>query len=289
MPNIIVPDSFPGFLSFLPGAGTIKFFDRQRKSCLKILEKTDLIFCLDFNTMKRIDELGEWASNVAVPKVLIDHHPFPDEVFDYSYHRTDVSSTSELIFEFCRILYPGIHIGKHLATSLYAGLLTDTGTFRHNIHESTFFVAGELFKAGADHAAVIHHIFNSNSLNRMKLLGYSLNDKLTILPEYGTAYICLSLEELARFNHKKGDTEGFANQALSIEGVKMAVLLTEQSENLTKLSFRSKGNFAINKFASTYFKGGGHKNAAGGVFEGTVDKAEAYLLTHLPEVERLNA
>lgn len=289
MPNIIVPDTFPDFLSFLPGADTIKFFDRQRETCLKILAETDLIFFLDFNTLKRIDELGELAGNVSVPKVLIDHHPFPDEVFDYSYHRTNVSSTSELIFEFCRILYPEIHIGKHVATSLYAGLSTDTGTFRHNIHEGTFFVAGELFKAGADHAAVIQHIFDSNSLNRMKLLGYSLNDKLTMLPEYGTAYICLSREELTRFSHKKGDTEGFVNQALSIEGVKMAVLLTEQSENLTKFSFRSKGNFAINTFASTYFNGGGHKNAAGGVFEGTVDKAEAYLLTHLPEVEKLNA
>ncbi len=283
-PDIIVPDSFPDFLSFLPGAKNIKFFDKHYKTCMRILEETDLIFFLDFNTLKRIDELGVIAEKLNVPKILIDHHPHPDSIFDYAYHRTDVSSTSELIFEFCSILYPEKKIKSKGATCLYAGLTTDTGTFRHNIHPGTHFTAGELFRAGADHQSVINHIFDSNSLNRMRLMGFSLFEKLTIIQELETAYIALSKKEMTEFRHKKGDTEGFVNQALSIEGVKMAVLFTEQHDKLTKLSFRSKGDFAVNGFAAKFFHGGGHKNAAGGTYEGTVEKAVEYFLSHLPQL-----
>jgi phosphoesterase RecJ-like protein len=268
----------------LPGAKNIKFFDKHHKTCLRILEETDLIFFLDFNTLKRIDELGVIAEKLNVPKILIDHHPHPDSIFDFAYHRTEVSSTSELIFEFCSILYPEKKIKSKGATCLYAGLTTDTGTFRHNIHANTHFTAGELFRAGADHQAVINHIFDSNTLNRMRLMGFSLFEKLTIIHELETAYIALSRKEMAEFRHKKGDTEGFVNQALSIEGVKMAVLFTEQNDNLTKLSFRSKGDFAVNGFAAKYFNGGGHKNAAGGTYEGTVEKAVEYFLSHLPKL-----
>lgn len=284
MPNIIVPDSFPAFLDFLPGSKDIKLFDRQRETCLKILSEADLIFVLDFNTFKRIDELGVVVAQAEIPKILVDHHPYPDAVFDYAYHRVEVSSTSELIYEFCSGLFPGTTIPADMATCLYAGLSTDTGTFRHNLHASTHFTAGELYKAGADHAAVIQHIFDSNSVNRMRLMGYSLSEKLTIVPEFETAYIALSNEEMKQFLHKKGDTEGFVNQALSIDCVKMAVLFTEQSDSLTKLSFRSKGNFAVNNFASKYFKGGGHKNAAGGIYEGTVAQATEYFLANLKDI-----
>ena len=287
-PNIIVPDSFPDFLGFLPGASNIKFYDRQRETCIKIIEEADLIFFLDFNSLKRIDELGKLTGEKRVPKIMIDHHPFPEEIFDYKYHRTNVSSTSELVYEFCRLLYPDVSIQAKMATCLYAGLSTDTGTFRHNIHENTHQTAGALFKAGADHAAVIQNIFDSNSLDRMRLMGFCLFEKLTIVPEAEAAYIALSKEEMNAFHHKKGDTEGFVNQALSIKGIRMAVLFTEQSDSLTKLSFRSKGDYAINDFANQYFNGGGHKNAAGGTFEGTLPKAVEYFLERLPQVKVMN-
>lgn len=288
-PNIIVPDSFPGFLDFLPGAANIKLFDRQRESSLRIIEEADLIFFLDFNSLKRIDELGMLTGNRPVPKIMVDHHPFPDDIYDYKYHRTNVSSTSELIYEFCRLLYPHVTVQAKMATCLYAGLSTDTGTFRHNIHPYTHQTAGALFQAGADHASVIQHIFDSNSVDRMRLMGFCLFEKMVLLREFETAYIALSREEMAAFHHRKGDTEGFVNQALSIEGVKMAVLFTEQGDTLTKLSLRSKGDFAINEFAHKYFNGGGHKNAAGGTFEGPLDKAILYFEEVLPEVQAINA
>lgn len=288
-PNIIVPDSFPDFLDFLPGAKNIKLFDRQRETSLRILEEADLIFFLDFNSLKRIDELGVLAGNKQVPKIMVDHHPFPDSIYDYKYHRVNVSSTSELIYEFCRLLFPTVPLKADAATCLYAGLSTDTGTFRHNIHEYTHQTAGALFQAGADHASVIQHIFDSNSVHRMRLMGFCLFEKLVILPEYETAYIALSREEMNAFHHRKGDTEGFVNQALSVEGVKMAVLFTEQGENLTKLSLRSKGDFAINGFAQQFFNGGGHKNAAGGTFEGPLDKAILYFEEVLPQVQSVHS
>ena len=288
-PNIIVPDSFPDFLDFLPGSENIKFFDRHRETSLRILEEADLIFFLDFNSLKRIDELGVLAGNKNVPKIMVDHHPFPEPIADYKYHRTNVSSTSELIYEFCRLLFPTVSVQSKMATCLYAGLSTDTGTFRHNIHENTHQTAGALFKAGADHAAVIQHIFDSNSVDRMRLMGFCLFEKLVILREFETAYIALSKEEMAAFHHRKGDTEGFVNQALSIDGVKMAVLFTEQNDVLTKLSLRSKGDFAINDFAHKYFNGGGHKNAAGGIFEGTLDQTILYFQEVLPDVQAINA
>jgi len=186
------------------------------------------------------------------------------------------------------MLYPHVSVQSKMATSLYAGLSTDTGTFRHNIHENTHQTAGALFKAGADHAAVIQNIFDSNSVDRMRLMGFCLFEKLTIVPESEAAYIALSKEEMTAFHHRKGDTEGFVNQALSIDEVKMAVLFTEQSDALTKLSFRSKGDFAINDFANKYFSGGGHKNAAGGIYEGNMAKAVEYFLEKLPEVKAMN-
>jgi bifunctional oligoribonuclease and PAP phosphatase NrnA len=198
------------------------------------------------------------AGEKQVPKIMVDHHPFPDDIYDYKYHRTNVSSTSELIYEFCRLLYPHVSVQSKMATCLYAGLSTDTGTFRHNIHEHTHQTAGALFQAGADHAAVIQNIFDSNSVDRMRLMGFCLFEKMVILKEQETAYIALSREEMTAFHHRKGDTEGFVNQA-------------------------------INAFANKFFNGGGHKNAAGGTFEGPIEKAILYFEEVLPEVQAINA
>ncbi len=286
--KVIVPDSFPKFLRFLPDSKSIWFFDKMQEQCSKAIQEADLIFILDFNTLKRIDEIGELVNANPCPIVLIDHHPNPDIDTPYIYHRIEVSSTSELIFEFAQKMFPDAKLSSKAATCLYAGLVTDTGSFRHNLHVKTHITASKLLQAGADHQSVMQEIFDSNSLNRTKLLGYALSEKLQIDPNHGIAYIALSQEELKRFDYKKGDTEGFVNIALGIEGVNAAVLLTENSEDLTKLSFRSHGDFAVNAFAQSFFGGGGHKNAAGGAFHGNVDKAVEDLLSKIPELIKMN-
>lgn len=286
--KVIVPDSFPGFLRFLPDSKSIWFFDKMKEQCTQALESADLIFILDFNTLKRIDEIGNIIAKNPCPIVLIDHHPEPDIKTPYTYHRINVSSTSELVYEFAQKLYPKINIGAKAATCLYAGLVTDTGSFRHNLHEKTHLTAGKLLQAGADHQQIMLEIFDSNSLNRTKLLGYSLSEKLQVDFSTGVAYIALSQEELKRFEYKKGDTEGFVNIALGIEGVNAAVLLTELNEELTKFSFRSHGDFVVNSFAHEYFNGGGHKNAAGGAFHGNITAATEYLLKNIPQLIKMN-
>lgn len=286
--KVIVPDSFPGFLRFLPDSKSIWFFDKMKEQCTQALESADLIFILDFNTLKRIDEIGNIISKNPCPIVLIDHHPDPDIKTPYTYHRVNVSSTSELVYEFAQKLYPNINIGPKAATCLYAGLVTDTGSFRHNLHEKTHLTAGKLLQAGADHQQIMLEIFDSNSLNRTKLLGYSLSEKLQVDLSTGLAYIALSQEELKRFEYKKGDTEGFVNIALGIDGVNAAVLLTELNEELTKFSFRSHGDFVVNTFAQEFFNGGGHKNAAGGAFPGNITAATDYLLKNIPQLIKMN-
>lgn len=286
--KVIVPDSFPGFLRFLPDSKSVWFFDKMKEQCTQVLETADLIFVLDFNTLKRIEEIGTIIEKNPCPLVLIDHHPNPDIKTPFTYHRINVSSTSELVYEFTQQLYPKMFIGPKAATCLYAGIVTDTGSFRHNLHEKTHLTAGKLLQAGADHQQIMLEIFDSNSLHRTQLLGYALSEKLQVDFSTGIAYIALSQEELKRFEYKKGDTEGFVNIALGIDGVTSAILLTEASEELTKLSFRSHGNFAVNSFAQEYFGGGGHKNAAGGAFHGNITQATDFLLKSIPNLIKMN-
>lgn len=286
--RVIVPDSFPGFLRFLPDSKSVMFFDKMKDACSQALQTADLIFILDFNTLKRIDEIGNLIENNPCPIVLIDHHPEPDIKTPFTYHRIDVSSTSELVFEFAQKLYPNSHISAKAATCLYAGIVTDTGSFKHNLHPKTHLTAGKLLQAGADHQQIMIEIFDSNSLNRTKLLGYSLSEKLQVDFATGLAFIALSQEELKKYEYKKGDTEGFVNIALGIDGVKAAVLLTELNEELTKFSFRSHGDFAVNEFAKQFFNGGGHKNAAGGAFPGNITQATEFLQKQVSELIKMN-
>jgi phosphoesterase RecJ-like protein len=273
--TVILPDTYPGFLRFLPGTKEVIYYDLQKDRAAKELRDADLIFCLDFNSLKRADEMGEIVAKSKAVKIMIDHHPDPDDFSDFRHHRVNVSSTSELVYEFCMQVFPEVQMNVEAATCLYAGILTDTGSFKFNVHPNTHAVAGELIKAGAEYLTINRQIYDSNSLNRTRLLGFVLKDKLTVLPEIGVAYIPLSQEEMKLYDHKKGDTEGFVNYALGVAGVKMAVIFTEQNENLTKLSFRSFGDFAVNGYAGKYFSGGGHLNAAGGVFYGNLEAALA--------------
>jgi len=199
-----------------------------------------------------------------VPKVLIDHHPDPAPFCDIYAQTIEATSASELIYEVIEMLNWNRSINVEAATCIYAGMMTDTGSFSYSIsHSNTFRVAAELIGLGIDAYSIYDNVYNNFSYQRMRMLGYALEQKMTILPEYKTGFITLTKQELIDFNYKIGDTEGFVNYPLSVEGVRFSAIFFEK-EGTIKISFRSKGDFPVNSFAKHHFHGGGHKNAAGG-------------------------
>ncbi len=261
---IITPNDYPEFLHWLPGNNNvIKFFNKKSKS-EKIINDSDLIFALDFNHIDRIDKLETYYQKSEAIKILIDHHPDPQQLADITFSYTNVSSTAELVFLIIQELGAVSKITKESATCLYTGIMTDTGCFNYNCsNPSTFKTASELIEFGIDINNISTSVYDNYSMDRMKLMGYSLNEKMKVYPEYRTAIITLTKDELTKFNFKPGDTEGFVNLPLSIKEMVFSVFIIEKKDHV-KLSFRSIGNFAANKFAVNHFNGGGHLNAAGG-------------------------
>ena len=236
------------------------FYEEKAK---KITESAELIFCLDFNTLSRIDTYAPIVESSNALKVLIDHHQQPD-TFDFNFSDTSACSTAQLIFEFLELLGDTDEIDQDIAECLYAGIMTDTGNFRFNsVSSKTHQVVSFLMEKGARNDWVYDKIHDNNSVNRLKLLGYCLSEKMEVMSDLGVAIITLTQEELQRFNFKKGDTEGVVNYALSIEGVNVAAFMVER-DGIIKISFRSKGDISVNQLARDHFNGGGHINAAGG-------------------------
>lgn len=263
--QIIVPNKYPRFLNWIPGCETITVYEDSKELVKEIIKGSELLFCLDFNALNRIGELEGVIRAASVKRVLIDHHPFP-VLDDFSIHfsSTQVSSTAELAFEIILAIQGHNHIGTAAAAAFFTGIMTDTGSFSFACERArTFEVVAHLIENGISVEKIHRCVFDNYSESRMRLMGYSLGDKLTVLNQYHTAYIALSKEDLVNFNYKDGDTEGLVNYALSIEGVCLAVLFTEKKGKI-RLSLRSKGDFAVNKLAQRHFSGGGHRNAAGG-------------------------
>ena len=286
--KVLVPNNFPVFLSWLPGAESIYIFEKDQELGKALLNKADVIFCLDFNSLSRISVIEQFIRATTCRRVLIDHHPQPDNDFDIKISNTGVSSTAELVYHAIEQCGFGDKISSNMATCFYTGIMTDTGNFSHNSSQpETFQAASALLSKGIDKDRIYSGIFHSHSFNRMRLMGYSLNDKLKYFPEFNTAYISLSLRDLESFGFQPGDTEGFVNLPLSIDGVKFSALFIEKEE-LIKVSLRSKGNFDVNALARKHFKGGGHKNAAGGEsrisLDGTLQKFEKLLLEYNEEL-----
>lgn len=288
--TVITPNDFPSFLLWMKGSKKILDFQKKESAAKKATAKADLIFCLDFNSIKRIDKLGDEVSVSTAVKFIIDHHPQPDDFADYMLHSVAACSTCELIYDFIGLMGDKKLIDKDIANCLYTGIMTDTGSFRFpSTTAKTHLVLSDLIRSGAENAEIHNRIYDDNTESRLKLLGYCLNDKLTVLPEYKTAFFALSAEELKRFNYKKGDTEGVVNYGLSIAGIRFAGFLVER-DGIVKISFRSKGSFDVNKFARAHFSGGGHANAAGGMSELPLDKTIDKFLSLLPQYEKqLNA
>lgn len=263
--NVIVPNDYPHFLKWMKNDDKILNFSISKSDSEKLISESTIIFCLDFNNLSRINGLGYLIQKSHSLKVLIDHHLEPSDIFDYKIHDVQASATAELVFDFLKSLDINL-IDKDICECIYTGILTDTGSFRFSVSSKTHRSVSELIEREVNISQINNNIYDSNSIDKIKLLGFALSQKLSLTSNNNVAYIVLSRKDLIDHNFKKGDTEGLVNYALSILNVNMAVLIIETKERI-KFSFRSIGNFSVNDFANKYFNGGGHKNAAGGSLE----------------------
>ena len=288
--NVICPSDFPDFLAWMDGAKSVialsKKTDQPTKKAEAAIQNADLIFCLDFSSLGRINELGEMIKKSSAKKVLIDHHLEPENFADFILWDVSAASTAQLIFRLIDLLGEKNRINSKIADCLYAGLMTDTGGFRHNnTTQKEFQVAEELVSLCANPSEVARMIYDTNTLGRLRLMGFVLREKLTVLEEYNTAYMTLSESELKQFEVQTGDTEGLVNYGLSIKNIRLSVFMYDRKEEI-KISFRSLGDFSVNDLARKYFEGGGHKNAAGGSSKLTLEETLNRFLSILPEYKK---
>ncbi len=269
---VIIPNNIPDFLQWLPGADNIVTGKNNPDEAISLIAGADLIFYMDFNEINRLDQLSGYVqNNRKAAQVMIDHHPAPVIPADLIFSYTTVSSTAELLFKIIESLNSGKKITRPVAINLFAGIMTDTGCFRYNAsNPDTWEVVSLLMKSGIDNDEIYTRIYDNYSEHRMRLMGYALDKKMVILPELHTGYIWLTREELKNYHYVIGDTEGFVNLPMSIKGIRFSALFIEQDKRI-KISFRSKGNFAVNRFSAAYFNGGGHLNAAGGEWNETME------------------
>lgn len=282
--TVVSPTDYPKFLHWMPSnADVLVYTENPALSAEKIAE-AEIIFCLDFSAISRINELGPLVLESKAKKVMVDHHLQPESFSDFSLWSTGAAATAELIYDLIVLLEQTDKIDHDIANCLYAGLMTDTGGFRHpNTNAKVHYTIAHLIEHGANPTEVNSRIYENNTEARLHFLGYSLQEKLVVLPEFHTAFIWLTQDEIKKFQSETGDTEGFVNYALSLQGIVMGAIIIDRAEAI-KMSFRSVGNFSVNDFARKHFNGGGHKNAAGGrsndTLEATVEKFVALLETY---------
>jgi bifunctional oligoribonuclease and PAP phosphatase NrnA len=284
--SMIVPNEIPFYLTWLPGCEKILVAKDQFEPSVKALREADLLICVDFNEPDRIDQLkNEFIHSKAV-KVLIDHHPGPKAFTDLAISVPETGSSSELVYNLIAATGHVQLVDKNIAECFFVGIMTDTGCFSYNSsNPETYRIVADLLEKGIDKDGIFNKVYDNYSSERMRLLGFSLNEKMVVIPDYGTAYIALTREELANYNHVTGDTEGFVNFPFSIKGIKITALFLEK-EDYIKISFRSRGNFEINKFCEKHFNGGGHKNAAGGESYTSLDETIKTFVSLLPLYKR---
>lgn len=282
--TVITPSDYPEFLHWMPGHQEVLAFEKGKEQAIaKKINEAGIIFCLDFSALNRIQDLAEVVRNAPGKKVMIDHHLQPEDFAEFVKWDVQSASTAELIFSLIQELGDEELIDADIADCLYAGLMTDTGGFRHsNTRYEEFQIASELVRLGANPTKISKLIYDTNTVERLRLMGFVLSEKLKVLPEYKTAYMTLSAEELKRFGSQTGDTEGFVNYGLSIKGIKLSVMIHERKDSV-KLSLRSLGEFSVNEMARKHFEGGGHRNASGGSSPLTLEQTLQKFLSILPE------
>lgn len=283
--KLIVPNSFPYFLKWMKGVEHILVYEYYPERGRHIIEHAELIFCLDFNVPKRVGDMAPFVMSSAAKKVLIDHHPNPENSCDVVISHPEISSTSELIFRLLYQLGEYERIDKDIAECIYCGMMTDTGGFTYNSNDPEIFeIISFLLRKNIDKDAIYSNVYHNYTEQRFRLLGFTLLKRMKIYNDIHSALIYLSKEDLQKYKSGKGDTEGFVNYPLSIRGVVFSTFIYED-DNYVKLSFRSRGNFACNEFAAEFFQGGGHLNAAGGEFYGTIQDAIALFEVALKKYE----
>jgi len=282
--NVISPTNWADWLGWMPGAEKVIDYELNTAESNRLLEKADWIFCLDFNVLHRTRKMTEPISKAPGTRILIDHHQQPQkEAFAYGISDTSKSSASEMVFDFIESAGQGVRINQEVAECLYAGVMTDTGSFRfHSSSASVHRMVAVLKDTGFDHTKVHENLFDNFLENRLRFIGHALLNRMEVLYEYNTALISIPWKDLVKYQIRTGDTEGLVNYPLTIQGIKFAALIIDRDEEI-KCSFRSKGDFDVNQFARNYFEGGGHRNAAGGRSSETLDQTTQRFRASLKE------
>jgi phosphoesterase RecJ-like protein len=281
--EMISPNNIQEFLKWMNGADLINIFIRKRKESIKLIEKADLIILIDFNQLARLGEAEQFVADSKAKKIIIDHHLDPHNFADLIISDPSKCSTAELVHELLTEMNGSLFSDRSYYEDIFVGIVTDTGNFDYgSFTGNTLRIVAQLLESGVEKERILNTVYNNFSADRMRLLGFALNERMTVLPEYKTAYLYLTRKDLADYNYIKGDTEGFVNMPLSIKGIIFSVLFIEK-DNFIKLSFRSSGNFHVNTFASKYFAGGGHMNASGGEYYDNLENTIDYFLRILKE------
>ncbi|RYJ42711.1 DHH family phosphoesterase [Flavobacterium beibuense] len=281
--TVISPNEFPDFLTWLPESDTVKVFEKDTETSTRILQEAEIVFTLDFNVLSRTGDVMEAAlKELTVPFIMIDHHQKPDSYAAYMFSDTSYGSTCEMVYHFINMLNEKELIDKTLATCLYTGIVTDSGSFRYpSTTGTTHRIVAEFIDKGINNSEIHSLLYDNHSHNRIQILARALQN-MKVLPLYKTSYTYLTQDELNSFGHSKGDTEGIVNYGLSMKDIMFTAMFTEnKDEGIIKISFRSKDGFDVNQYAREHFSGGGHINAAGGkstdTLEATIQKFIATL------------
>jgi bifunctional oligoribonuclease and PAP phosphatase NrnA len=288
--TVVTPTDYPSFLDWMKGTEQVLDFSNPEhtKLATQKLQEAEMIFCLDFSVLNRVNELGEMIRQSKGYIVNIDHHQDPEDFANYRLWSTQAAATCELVYDMIIDLGDKNLIDKSIAECLYAGIMTDTGGFRHpNTTKNVHLVVAELIELGANNSQIANWIYDSNSVNRLKFIGFAISRRLVVHEDLHMAYFAITKKDLKKYQSQTGDTEGLVNYALSLEGIKLAALFSEREDGI-KISFRSSSEVAVNKFAAANFSGGGHKNAAGGksneTLKQTVKKFELLVAEHQEEL-----
>lgn len=282
--TVVTPTNYAYFLHFLPGDEQVVVFEEDKPKATALFEEADIIFMLDFNALHRVEDLGDVIAATSGIKMMIDHHIGPDLPVQFMLWDVKASSTAELVYEFIDALGEQEYLNAAAAEAIYTGIVSDTGRFRHNTTPRLHQITADLLTYSFDTLSIHTQLFENIPPDKMRFIGFCLNERLVYYPEYHTAFIYVRDIDLKRFNYQVGFTEGLVHYPLSMEGVIFAGLIIERRD-LIKLSLRSKGDFSVNSFAAKYFNGGGHKNAAGGSSKLTLTQTLDKFVALLPEYE----
>lgn len=286
--RVIAPTDYPDFLSWMPGNERVIIYTENTQQSVDLINEADLIFCLDFNALNRINEMGEVVRASKAYKVMIDHHLEPEDFDDYRHWNINACATAQLVYDFIvNVLNNKALVNADVATCLYTGIMTDSASFRlPNTTSAVHRTVADLIDAGAVNWRIHELVYNSASENRLRFLGHCLTNCLEILPEFNTAIIAVNKQDLDKYDVNTGDTEGIVNYALSISSIHLAAFIVERNDKV-KLSLRSKGEFPANDICKKYFSGGGHRNAAGGQSTNSLQHVVDQFKQILPEYKKL--